>query len=86
MFAISTVFMSPVGILSPLQVTRNFGTELWKLSAIEIVFAGGSILGGVLIGSFCFRNKIYAIGTASVVIGVMTLLLGVWEERAEYQL
>lgn len=84
MFAIFTVFMSPVGILSPLQVTRNFGTELWKLSAIEIVFAGGSILGGVLIGSFCFRNKIYAIGTASVVIGVMTLLLGVWTNFIPY--
>lgn len=84
LFALFTVFMSPLSILTPLQVTRNFGMDLWRLSAIEIVFSGGCILGGMLIGLWCFRNKIYAIGFASVVIGIMTILFGVWTNFIPY--
>ncbi|MDL2326885.1 MFS transporter [Bacteroidales bacterium OttesenSCG-928-A14] len=84
LFTLFTVFMSPLSILTPLQVTRNFGPELWRLSAIEIVFSGGCILGGILIGLWCFRNKIYAIGAASVVIGIMTILFGVWTNFIPY--
>lgn len=84
LFTLFTVFMSPLSILTPLQVTRNFGPELWRLSAIEIVFSGGCILGGILIGLWCFRNKIYAIGAASVAIGIMTILFGVWTNFIPY--
>ncbi|MDL2299231.1 MFS transporter [Bacteroides sp. OttesenSCG-928-E20] len=82
--AIFTVFMSPLSILTPLQVTRNFGTELWRLSAIEIAFSGGCILGGILIGLWCFSNKIYAIGVACVAIGIVTILFGVWTDFIPY--
>jgi len=79
-----TFFMSPLLVLFPLQVTRNFGADLWRLSAIEVAFAGGMMLGGVLIGIWCFRNKIYAVGAASVVIGVMTILFGLWTNFIPY--
>jgi DHA3 family macrolide efflux protein-like MFS transporter len=62
----------------PLQITRNFGPDLWRLSAIEMTFAGGMMLGGVLVGIWSFRNKIYTIGMASIVIGIASILLGVW--------
>jgi len=82
--ALFTIFMSPLSILTPLQVTRNFGPELWQLTAIEIAFAGGMMLGGILVGIWCFRNKIYAIGMASVGLGVLTILFGVWTDFIPY--
>ncbi len=84
---ITSVYMiavAPVSILSPLQVTRNFGADIWRLTAIEIVWAGGMMLGGVLVGIWSFRNKIYSIGTSSFVLGVMTVLLGVWTNFIPY--
>lgn len=29
-----------------LQTTRNYGDDVWRLSALEIAFSGGMILGG----------------------------------------
>jgi DHA3 family macrolide efflux protein-like MFS transporter len=62
---LSSIFMSSL-VLIPLQVTRNFGADLWLLSAVEIGQAAGMIAGGLLIGVWCFRNKIYALGAASL--------------------
>lgn len=84
---ISTAFMiamTPVSILTPLQVTRNFGPDLWRLTVVEIVWAGGMMLGGAIVGIWSFRNKIYSIGTSCVAFGVMTVLLGLWKNFALY--
>lgn len=78
-----TIFTSPL-ILLPLQVTRNFGADLWRLSAVEIGQAAGMIVGGLLIGVWCFRNKIYAIGAPSVVIGILTISFGLWTNFTPY--
>ena len=51
---------------------------------MEICFAGGMMSGGILIGIWCFRNRIYAIGAASVVIGLMTVLFGLWTNFIPY--
>ncbi len=78
-----TIFTSPL-VLLPLQVTRNFGADLWRLSAVEIGQAAGMIAGGLLIGVWCFRNKIYAIGASSVVIGITTISFGFWTNFTPY--
>ncbi|MDR2887512.1 MAG: MFS transporter, partial [Bacteroidales bacterium] len=78
------IAMTPVSVLTPLQVTRNFGTDVWRLSAIEIAFAGGMMLGGILVGVWSFRNKIYSIGISSVVFGAMTVLLGLFTDFIPY--
>jgi DHA3 family macrolide efflux protein-like MFS transporter len=83
LFAIA---ISPVAFLSPLQVTRDFGTELWRLSAIEIVWAAGMVAGGVLVGWWSPRNRTVSIGVASVIIGIGTALLGVWTMFVPYLL
>ncbi|MDR0796360.1 MAG: MFS transporter [Tannerella sp.] len=79
-----TIFMSPLLVLFPLQITRNFGADLWRLSAAEIGQAAGMIMGGLLIGVWCFRNKVYAIGVSSVVIGILTISLGFWTNFTPY--
>jgi DHA3 family macrolide efflux protein-like MFS transporter len=84
LFALYTIFMSPLCFLWQIQVTRNFGADLWRLSANEIVNAGGMILGGVFVGIWSFRNKIYAIGLASIVTGIITILFGVWTNFIPY--
>ena len=47
------------------------------LSAIEIVFAGGMMLGGVMVGIFFLKNKIYSMAIACLMFGIMTILLGI---------
>lgn len=80
---LSTIFMSSL-VLFPLQVTRNFGADLWRLSAVEIGQAAGMIAGGLLIGVWCFRNKIYAIGAACVAIGMLNISFGYWTSFPPY--
>jgi DHA3 family macrolide efflux protein-like MFS transporter len=80
---LSTIFISPFALLS-LQVTRNFGADLWRLSAVEIGQGVGMIVGGLLIGVWCFRNKIYTIGASSVVIGILNISFGFWTNFTPY--
>ena len=84
MSTLFTILISPAACLTPLQVTRDFGPELWRLSAIEIVWAGGMAVGGLLVGVWYFRNRIHSVGISSIVSGVMFALLGVWNDFGPY--
>jgi hypothetical protein len=44
--AIFLFFFAPAALLMPLQVTRNFGNDRWRLTAIEMTFSIGMMLGG----------------------------------------
>jgi MFS transporter, DHA3 family, macrolide efflux protein len=77
-FAIFFVLMAPAAFLTPLQVTRTFGDEVWRLTAIEIAFSVGMMAGGGVIASWGgFKNKVYTMTFASLLIGACTLALGV---------
>lgn len=77
-YAILFILIAPVAFLSPLQVTRSFGGDVWRLTAIEIAFSVGMMIGGAAIASWGgFKNRIHTIALASVVFGVGTLALGV---------
>ena len=77
-FAVFFVLMAPASFLTPLQVTRSFGDDVWRLSAIEIAFSIGMMIGGGVIASWGgFQNKIKTMALASVIMGVCTLALGV---------
>ncbi len=70
--------IAPVAFLTPLQVTRSFGNDVWRLTAIEITFSIGMILGGVLMVSWGgFRNKIHTMTLSSIIIGCCTFAFGV---------
>lgn len=68
---------TPAAILTPLQVVRSFGGDVWRLSAIEVVFSLGMILGGGIIGFWQgFRNRMFTIYLASLFMAVCTIGLG----------
>jgi DHA3 family macrolide efflux protein-like MFS transporter len=80
MIIISAVFIflfTPAAVLTPLQVARNFGSEVWRLSAIEITFSLGVMAGGVLIGLWGgFKNRIYTMALACLLCGLLAAGLG----------
>ncbi|MGN7299038.1 MFS transporter [Ferdinandcohnia sp. SAFN-114] len=77
-FAVFFVLMAPAAFLTPLQVTRSFGSDEWRLAAIEVAFSLGMMVGGGIIASWGgFENKIKTLGFASVIMGVCTFGLGI---------
>ncbi|WP_138754496.1 MFS transporter [Paenibacillus sinopodophylli] len=77
-FAFFFVLMAPAAFLTPLQVTRSFGDDYWRLTAIEIAFSIGMMLGGAFIASWGgFRNKVYTMTIANLIMGVCTIILGI---------
>lgn len=79
-FAFYTFFfilIAPVAFLTPLLVTRSFGEEVWRLTANEIVYSIGMMLGGAIIASWGgFQNKIHTMTLASLIIGACTFAMG----------
>ncbi|WP_205623394.1 MFS transporter [Desulfosporosinus sp. HMP52] len=68
---------APVAFLTPLQVTRSFGNDVWRLTAIEITFSIGMMLGGIIMASWGgFKNKVHTMTLSSLVIGICTFALG----------
>ena len=77
-FAIFFVLMAPASFLTPLQVTRSFGEDYWRLSTIEIAFSIGMTAGGGIIASWGgFPNRIKTMAFASIIMGICTFALGV---------
>lgn len=77
-FAVLFVLMAPVAFLTPLQVARSFGEDVWRLTATEITFSVGMMIGGVLIAAWGgFRNRVYTMMFAGVMMAICTILLGV---------
>jgi DHA3 family macrolide efflux protein-like MFS transporter len=80
MILLSAIFLfvfSPAALLTPLQVTRDFGKDVWRLSAIEITFSIGMMAGGVLIGMWGgFKNRIYTMALSCVLCGILAAGLG----------
>ena len=70
--------VTPVALLTPLQVTRSFGEDIWRLTAIEVGFSGGMLAGGLLIAVWGgFRNRVQMMAFSTLLIGLTTFLLGV---------
>ncbi|SHS41128.1 arabinose efflux permease family protein [Mycobacteroides abscessus subsp. abscessus] len=77
-FGVFFILMAPAAFLTPLQVTRSFGDDVWRLTAIEIAFSVGMMAGGGIIASWGgFPNKIYTMTLASLLMGICTLALGI---------
>ena len=77
-FSLAFLIAAPVSFLSPLQVARSFGEDVWRLTAIEIAFSIGMIGGGLWIASWGgFKNRIHSIAFAIGAMGLCTFGMGV---------
>lgn len=77
-FSLAFFMAAPVSFLSPLQVARSFGDDVWRLTAIEIAFSIGMIGGGLWIASWGgFKNRIHSIAAAIAVMGLCSFGMGV---------
>lgn len=69
---------TPAAFLTPLQVTRAFGNDVWRLTAIEITFSTGMILGGIIIASWGgFKNRVYSMAFSSFISAFCIIALGI---------
>jgi DHA3 family macrolide efflux protein-like MFS transporter len=76
--AVFLFFFAPASFLTPLQVIRNFGNDVWRLSAIEVVFYVGMMLGGILTGYWGgFKNRIYTMSLSCLLCGALIVWLGI---------
>jgi len=68
---------APVAFLTPLQITRSFGNDVWRLTTMEIVFSAGMTIGGILMATWGgFKNRVHTMVLCNIVIGFLTVLLG----------
>lgn len=77
-FQIIVLFLiSPSAFLTPLMVSRTFGAEVWRLTASEMTYSIGSILGGLLIASWGgFKNRMHTTVLAGFLYGLCMIGLG----------
>jgi DHA3 family macrolide efflux protein-like MFS transporter len=72
------VLVAPLSFLTPLQVARSFGDDVWRLTAIEVAFSIGMIAGGIIMASWGgLKNKIYTMAFSNLIIAVCTIGLGI---------
>ncbi|MDR0417780.1 MAG: MFS transporter [Propionibacteriaceae bacterium] len=72
-----SLLATPAALLTPLQVTRQFGADPWRLGAIEVAFAAGMMAGGVVMGVWGgFRNRSTTMAFACLCYGGGVVGLG----------
>lgn len=72
------IAMTPAFALIPLLVTDHFGGDAPELAALEAAVGIGIIIGGILLGVWGgFKRRIYTIGLALVLAGLLITLMGV---------
>lgn len=77
-FAVMHFLVAPVAFLTPLQVARSFGSDVWRLTSIEVLFSLGMAAGGGVMASWGgLKNKIHTMFLSMMAIGICTLAFGV---------
>ena len=77
--------VAPVAFLSPLMVTRTFGEEVWRLTANEVTFFVGSIIGGIIMTAWGgFKNHFRTIGLGCILWAFLFAGLGLSNVFALY--
>ena len=87
--AIINFMIAPLGMLTPLQVVRNWGDSIWsvsgalsigaeyRLAAIEVGYSAGMILGGLALGAWGgFKNKNNTFALFTILFGLGSVGLG----------
>lgn len=69
--------ISPSAFLTPLMVSRSFGPEVWRLTASEMTYSFGMVMGGLLIASWGgFKTRLNTTMLAGALYGILMVGLG----------
>lgn len=70
-------FIMPVGVQFPLMTLQHFGGGTYDMSLIEIVWGGGSLIGGAIMGLRTYKtSRIVLINAMNIIIGLSFLFSG----------
>lgn len=76
-FAIVFLLIVAPSNLSPLMLVRNFSSEVWMLTVLELAFGVGMVLGGALMALLANKiDRIAAIIGTSILFGILAIALG----------
>lgn len=88
--ALFNIMAAPMATLTPLQIARNYGDDIWmlfggfsfgaeqRLALAEVVFFVGMMLGGVLIAVWGgFKNRTHTMALSTFLLGIGAVGLGV---------
>jgi MFS transporter, DHA3 family, macrolide efflux protein len=76
-FALVFLLIVAPSNLSPLMIVRNFGSEVWLLTVLELAFGVGMVLGGVLMATLGSKaDRITTIVASSIAFGLLAIGLG----------
>lgn len=72
------ILIAPASFLTPLLITRSFGEDVWRLTAMSVVYSVGMMAGGMIIATWSgFKNRVHSMGLSILVIGACTFALGI---------
>jgi MFS transporter, DHA3 family, macrolide efflux protein len=76
-FAVVFLLVVAPSNLSPLMLVRNFGTEVWMLTVLELCFGVGMVLGGALMALVGPKlDRLWTMIGSSVAFGVLAVVMG----------
>lgn len=77
MWGIVFVLIVAPSFLTPLMVVRTFGDEVWKLTANELAFSIGMLLGGIAVSWWGgLRNRVATVVATTALFAVFNVGLG----------
>jgi DHA3 family macrolide efflux protein-like MFS transporter len=77
-YLFSYFLITPAAVLTPLMIERSFGSEVWRLTANEMIWTAGTLIGGVYVAlRGKFKDKFKTVALCLVVFGVLFSLMGV---------
>lgn len=77
LYAVVFLLIVAPSYLTPLMVVRTFGDEVWKLTANELAFSGGALLGGIAVAAWgATRHRIVLILGATLAFGGLSVAMG----------
>lgn len=81
------IMMAPAAFLTQVQVVRNYGDDYWYLSAIEVAFSAGMLIGGIFITVWGgLKNKVHTMMVSVVIMAACAFALGIRMPFAPYVL
>ena len=76
--ALYMLFFMPINALFPLMSMKYFGGTTYHASLVEIVFAAGMLVGGLVLGVWGgFKNRVLSLAASILLMGVSLIVSGV---------